>query len=441
MLSSHRRATAGGIPTLAGLCVVVVAFMVLSLLVTATGTARFAVAMGYEATVGYAVGVVLDIAKAILPVAVFALWVRRSFGLAVVIGIAWGCVVIFSWLATHATVSTAIAAIERSGTWKMEVRSNTKAELVSLEQQLAALSRLSPPRPPKAVREALAAERVPASIWQDSQECKSIQESAHFAKACAQVVQLRRELGAAQEYERLSARATELRRHLAEAPIVATSDPLPAAFSATLGRLVPIGGAEGVALLLTMVVELMSCFGLAGLSALYRGRDEREPGTTAAGSARAVVTASPKAEGGTPPASSQSPSLRTLPKPSLKPAVAGQGSVREPMRREASKSPSNVLPMRRPGCPSTALPEGASPTIHEIKLGSHVAAFVRERLETSSGSSLAAGELRAAYEAWCAARDHKPLSMPKFAAELKALGYDKWKSRGLIRYRGLRFAA
>jgi len=414
--------------------------MVLSLLVTATGTARFAVAMGYEANVGYAVGVVLDIAKAILPVAVFALWVRRSFGLAVVIGIAWGCLVIFSWLATHATVSTAIAAIERSGTWKMEVRSNTKAELVSLEQQLVALSRLSPPRPAKAVREALAAERVPASIWQDSQECKSIQESVHFAKACAQVVQLRRELAAAQEYERLSARETELRRHLAEAPIVATSDPLPAAFSATLGRLVPIGGAEGVALLLTMVVELMSCFGLAGLSALYRGRDEREPGTPAAGSAGAVVTASLKAEGGTPPASSQSPSLRTLPKPSLKPAAAGQGSFREPMRREASKSPSNVLPMR-PGCPSTALPEGASPTIPEIELGSHVAAFVRERLEKSSGCSLAAGELRAAYEAWCAARDRKPLSMPKFAAELKALGYDKWKSRGLIRYRGLRFAA
>jgi hypothetical protein len=226
----------------------------------------------------------------------------------------WGCLVIFSWLATHATVSTAIAAIERSGTWKMDVRSNTKAELVSLEQQLAALSRTSPPRPAKAVREALATERVPANIWQDSQECKSIQESAHFAKAFAQVVQLRRELAAAQEYERLSARATELRGRLAEAPIVATSDPLPAAFSATLGRLLPLGGAEGVALLLTMVVELMSCFGLAGLSALYRGRDERETGTPAVGSPWAVVTTSQEAEGGTPPASRQSPSLRTLPK-------------------------------------------------------------------------------------------------------------------------------
>jgi hypothetical protein len=418
--------------------------MALSLLVTASGTARFAVAMGYDAKVGYAVGAVLDLAKGILLVAVFALWFRRSIGLAVVFGIAWGGLAVFSWLATHATVSTAIAAIERGGTWKMEVRSNTKAELVSLEQQLAALGRPSPPRPTKAVREALAAERVPASIWQDSQECKSIQESAHFAKACAQVVQLRREQAAAQEYERLSARATELRGRLAEAPIVATSDPLPAAFSATLGRLLPLGGAEGVALLLTMVVELMSCFGLAGLSALYRGRDERVAGTPAAGSLAAVVPASLGAEGGTPPSTRQSPSLRTLPKPSLKPAATGRGSFREVMSREAPKSPSNVLPMR-PGHPSTGLPEEASLTaqgrIPEIEIGSHVAAFVRERLQTSNGSSLAAGELHVAYEAWCGTHNHKPLSMPKFAAELKALGYRKWKSCGLIRYCGLRFAA
>jgi hypothetical protein len=42
------------------------------------------------------------------------------------------------------------------------------------------------------------------------------------------------------------------------------------AFSATFGRVLPLGGAEGVALLPTIVVELMSCFGLAGLSVLYR---------------------------------------------------------------------------------------------------------------------------------------------------------------------------
>ena len=112
-----------------------------------------------------------------------------------------------------------------------------------------------------------------------------------------------------------------------------TSDPLPAAFSDTLGRLLPLGGAEGVALLLTMVVELMSCFGLAGLSALYRGRDEREPGTPEKGSLPAVLPASLEAEGGTPPATRQSPSLRTLPKPSLRPVASGRGSFREPAKQ------------------------------------------------------------------------------------------------------------
>jgi len=55
--------------------------------------------------------------------------------------------------------------------------------------------------------------------------------------------------------------------------------------------------------------------------------------------------------------------------------------------------------------------------------------------------SVAAKELRAAYEAWCATKGHEPLSMPRLAAELKTLGYDKWKSCGLMRYRDLQFVA
>jgi len=176
--------------------------------------------MGYDVKAGYAVGVVFDLAKGLLLMALLALWSRRSLGLAVVFGMAWACLATFSWLATHATVTTAIGAIERSGTWKMEVRANTKAELASLEQQLAALSRTAAPRPAKTVRETLAAERLPSNVWQDSQECKAIQESAHFAKACAQVVQLRRELAAAQDYERLSLQASELRGRLSKTAIV-----------------------------------------------------------------------------------------------------------------------------------------------------------------------------------------------------------------------------
>jgi hypothetical protein len=67
----------------------------------------------------------------------------------------------------------------------------------------------------------------------------------------------------------------------------------------------------------------------------------------------------------------------------------------------------------------------------------HVSAFVEERLQKIDGSSIAFSELRSGYEVWCAERGMKPLSLPRFAAALKALGYEKWKSCGLIRYRGL----
>jgi hypothetical protein len=290
------------------------------------------------------------------------------------------------------------------------------------------------------VREALAGERVPSGVWKDSQECAAIQESVHFAKACAQVVQLRRELAAAEDYERLSARAGELRLGLAAAPIVATSDPLPAAFSATVGRVLPIEGTEGVALLLTAVVEIMSCFGLAGLRALTspgklrlpRGRSaEKYPASEGEGASKREATSQVKEQG--------------LPQPSLKavPSGGAKGSGRR--GREGANPPSNVVPMR----PPSSLRErtkGGSPTVQgPARKGSadasHVAVFVQERLQKVTGSSLSSKELRAVYESWCAERGHPPLTVPKFAAELKALGYDKWKSSGLMRYRDMQLVA
>ena len=428
-----------GWPTFAGIALLVVAFMALSLLVTATGTARFAVGMGYDASVGYVVGALFDLAKGAFLVAVLVFWSRRSLGFAAVFAITSACLVFFSCLATHATVSTAISSIERTGTWQMERRSDTRAELAAIEQQLAALSRPATPRPAKTVREALAAERLP-SVWQDSRECRSI-DSAYFMRACAQVVQLRRELAASEDYERLSSRAAELRKGLAEAPIVATSDPLPAAFNATLGRLVPLGGSEGVALLVTIVVELISCCGLAGLSALYRGRDQEGPGTPGKGSlpgSRGSLHIDRSAPSAAAPG--------TLPKPSLEPVASGRTNPREHKSREASNPPSNVLPMR-PRNPPRALPQGASPLLQGRpdcglpEAGSHVAAFIRQRLRTAKGMSIAAKELRSVYEAWCAAQGYEALSQPKLAAELKALGYDKWKSCGVMRYRDLQLAA
>ena len=318
----------------------------------------------------------------------------------------------------------------------MEVRGNTKAELSSVVEQLATLSRPTPPRPAKTVQEALLAERVPSSVWQDSQECGRIQESAHFARACAQVVQLRKELAAAREYERLSSRATELRKGLAEAPILATADPLPAAFSATLGRVLPLGGTEGVALLLTVVVELMSCCGLAGIAALYGSREQHEGGATPPIGSLTGAGSEVRQSERDPPRQPRAP---TLPKPSLRALVSGGGRVQGSGNRDPNDAPSNILPMR-PRSPSKSLPREDT-LVQKTTLPSHVPHFVQQRLKRAQGMSLAATELRAVYEAWCATHGYEPLSPPKFAAELKRLGCDKWKSCGLMRYRDLQFVA
>jgi hypothetical protein len=331
--------------------------------------------------------------------------------------------------------SLTITSSERSGTWKMEVRGNNKTELAAIDQQLAALSRPAPPRPAKTVQEALAGSSVPPSVWRDSNECGGIQGSAYFAKACAQVVQLRRELAAARDYERLSAQAAELRKALAEAPIVATADPLPEAFRSTFGRWLQIGDTEGVALLITIAIETISCFGLAGLEALRR----EHSGSSALGSPSPSL-GSLKLSGTRP--SLPEPKISTLPRPSLSAVAPAQGSVQAHTTGEGSKAPSDVLPVPlTPPC--EGLPK-ASPTWDQGGMGgdlaadtSHVAVFARERLRVATGASLWSKELRDAYEAWCAMHGCLPLSLPKFAYELKALGYAKWKSCGRMKYRDL----
>src|SRR5262249_23738451 len=135
--------------------------------------------------------------------------------------------------------------------------------------------------------------------------------------------------------------------------------------------------------------------------------------------------------------------IGTLPARSLSGAVREGIDAHGPLAGNQHGRPSNVLPIR----PQLALADfSTNPlvegTLDEATLNeSHVAAFVCDRLQISKGSSVAASDLRATYERWCAARGRTPLTSPRFAAELKRLGFAKWKSCGLIRYRDLQLAA
>ena len=380
---------------------IVLAFMALSLAITATGTARFAVAMGYRAEVGYAVGAVFDFAKGLLPIALLVLFARRAFLLFVIIGVAWMGLVIYSALATEATVSTAIAAIERNGSWKTEARSGTKAELAAVEKRLDVLSQPAPPRPTKSLVEALAVEKVPPGVWRDSQECQSIRDSKYFQSACTKVLNLRRELAAAKDYEQLDAQAGKLRQALAGMPLVATSDPLPEAFAATLGRLLPLDGRVGVSLLLTFVIEIMSCAGLAALGALALGDAlTREDQSVARSLHTSDVGTAIREHDRSAEKFPQGPS-RIIPGSSLTAANVGISSEGVAAQRNHAERPSNVVPIhgakqhRDPLAGDHGRTRPFSIRRDPSNIGNHIPAFVRQCLRSALGSSLGASELRA----------------------------------------------
>ena len=274
-----------------------------------------------------------------------------------------------------------------------------------------------------------------------------IRDSKYFQSACAKVLELRREWAEAKDYEQLDVRARELWQVLAGTPLVAASDPLPEAFAATLGRLLPIDGRVGVALLLTLVIEIMSCFGLAALRALG-GETTREAQSVRETLGHPHIGGDPGIARDLDRATEKLPQglSRIIPGSSLTAANGGISSDRHPVRDERAEGPSNIIPLSaarsrdrrtREGTPMSPISMGrVSGTI-----GNHVPEFVRQCLTSALGSSLGASELRATYEAWCADLGYEPVSRQKLGAELKGLGFAKWKSCGLIRYRGLQLVA
>jgi hypothetical protein len=91
-----------GWPTIVTVGIVVFAFMAPSLAIKATGTTRFAVAMGYSRIIGYAIGAIFDLAKDVLLVAILVLCKQRELIISIILSLAWLGLVTYSPLATLA---------------------------------------------------------------------------------------------------------------------------------------------------------------------------------------------------------------------------------------------------------------------------------------------------------------------------------------------------
>ena len=186
----------------------------------------------------------------------------------------------------------------------------------------------------------------------------------------------------------------------------------------------------------------MSCFGLAALRAVGDERT-REAQSVRETQGRPHIGGDPgianrdldRATAKLP----QGPS-RIIPGSSLTAANGGISSDRHPVRDERAEGPSNIIPLAGARSREPRAREGTpmSPISGRRVLGTignHVPEFVRQCLKPAPGTSLGASELRVTYEAWCADHGYEPLSQQKLGAELRGLGFAKWKSCGLIRYR------
>jgi hypothetical protein len=242
-----------------------------------------------------------------------------------------------SGLAAHATLVNALATADHTAAAKVEARANLATTLARINGQLDAFAKPLP-RPVKTVEQALS---WAASVPTVTRSCMRSPQEAARDEDCRKVIELRKELAAARDYERLMQEAGTLRDKLAGLNIGAAHDPMPQAFEATLGRVIQLDGRSGIALMATLMLGLVSALGPFGLDTLRgrllppalpqpaRGADpslESAQGKSAQG-AQVIQFRSAQADMGVCP---PSPATRRAPRPTRAPAPARSGQTSKP---------------------------------------------------------------------------------------------------------------
>jgi hypothetical protein len=145
-----------------------------------------------------------------------------------------------------------------------ETRANLSADLEGVKAQLGLVA--TPlPRPSKLVEQALRWEPLlPDTDRRATRDCTRFVGDT-LPDPCKKRVELRKELAAATEYERLSRRAEELRLELRGLGTGPVQSSMARSFDLSLGRLVKMDGKDGIAIMAMLILTLTSAFGPFGL--------------------------------------------------------------------------------------------------------------------------------------------------------------------------------
>jgi hypothetical protein len=159
--------------------------------------------------------------------------------------------------------------------------------LKAVKAQLGTLSKPIP-RPVKVVEQALAWYPILSElVHRATHDCTRF-PGGSLPEACKGKVELRKELAAATEYERLSRRSEELRIQLEGIDIGAAKDAMPRSFEMSFGRFIRLDGKDGIATMGMMILTLVSAFGPFGLYIVGRAGKSAVPTLLGSESAQSI---------------------------------------------------------------------------------------------------------------------------------------------------------
>jgi hypothetical protein len=366
---------------------IVYAIVALSAVIDICGFQRFAPALGLPAWAG---------ALCVIPIKLvewnflsFATRLCQSGWLGTIVcpapAVAWCLAAFLSMLAADSTIYDVLATADRTSAKAAETRENVTAALGGVKAQLALVS--TPlPRPSKLVEQELGWEPLlPEAVRRATRDCTRLVSNA-MPEGCKKRVELRKELAAATEYERLSLRAEKLRVELHGLGTEVGQISMARSFDISLGRFLRIDGKDGIALMGMLILSLTSAFGPFGLY-LVGG----------AGTGTSPMAASPPFDGGTaqangqggqaaesrdmPPKSAQSAhvgSAHDSAQPTLQPTHSRLEEEAESAQGQPAQGPAQPAQshgVRPPEEPACSLDESARECAHESAHGSAQESF------------------------------------------------------------------
>lgn len=411
--------------------------------------------------------------KAVLPFFIYAAWRHRHYLRSAAGAMIW--VVCLGYSLASALGFSALNRADVAGQRQIEASSyqDMRAELDRARERLAFLPKTRSVGELEFALQAELAKSVKASgrtrtVGELVGDC---QGSSYWQRLhCGDILTLKSDLAAAKEAEALEARTQALHAQLAalSGTTRVLSDDPQAQFLSGLTGLDRSQVELVLVVLVAALVELGSGLGFFVVLGPWRhgggaqGAQAREE-VVADGPSRAVVTLAPAvANEPTPaligPTAATAPSdavaapalvaeeretaqdTRPVPTERVEPAVAEGLREDNPVRAITLSLPTPANDWVPEARAPIAKPESAELRSTSVLAGhaGDVATYFRAEIEAADGAAMAAKTVYDDYCAWCEDQDIEPLALPTFARELNALGIQRAKIAGRIRYVGIR---